>query len=186
MSGNILDDRRRALEEAFFAKYNEELRRRLATGGLAPGKAAIAAATGITDDAVLDRLIGLDLGADTLAALSLAPLVAVAWADGTIEPEERAAILAAAAEAGLDQQAPSHALLEQWLHRQPPASLLAAWTSYTAAISATLSEEARRAFRSDMLGRARAVAVAAGGILGFGRISAAEDAVLKQLEAALS
>lgn len=186
MSGNILDDRRRALEEAFFAKYNEDLRLRLAAGGVAPEKATIAAVTGITDDAVLDKLIGLDLGAETLAAFSLAPLVAVAWADGTIEPEERAAILAAAAGAGVSQQAPSYALLEQWLHRQPPSRLLAAWTSYTTAVSATLSEEARRAFRSDILARARAVAAAAGGILGFGRISAAEEAVLKQLEAALT
>jgi uncharacterized membrane protein YebE (DUF533 family) len=67
-------------------------------------KEALAAASGITDDAVLDRLAAFNLGADTLAALSVAPLVVVAWADGGIDDKERSAVLAGAAEAGLGRQ----------------------------------------------------------------------------------
>jgi hypothetical protein len=43
---------------------------------------------------VPDRLAALNLGGDTLAALFLAPLVMVAWADGGIDDKERGAVLA--------------------------------------------------------------------------------------------
>jgi hypothetical protein len=187
MSGDFLEDRRRALEEAFFAKHNEMLRRRLQEAGEAASRRReAAAATGITDPAVLEKLAGLNVGGDTLAALSLVPLVMVAWADGSIDEAERAAILSAAAGAGLDQRGASYELLNQWLTQRPPAELLATWKAYIEAISGTLDDAARRALKSELLGRARAIAAAAGGILGLGRkVSPAEDAVLKQLEGAL-
>jgi hypothetical protein len=126
-------------------------------------KEALAAASGITDDAVLDRLAAFNLGADTLAALSVAPLVVVAWADGGIDDKERSAVLAGAAEAGLGRQDVGHQLLDRWLREAPPRNLLATWTDYIRAISAALDDEGRRALRADLLGRARRVAEAAGG-----------------------
>lgn len=187
MSGEFLDDRRRALEEAFFAKHNEALRRQLhETGEVGSKRQAIAAATGITDPAVLDRLAGLDVGLDTLAAISLVPLVMVAWADGSIDEKERAAILSGAAEAGLEGRPASRELLGQWLARRPPIELLATWKAYVGAISGTLDDAARRALKDELLGRARATAEATGGFLGLGRkVSPAEEAVLKELEVAL-
>jgi hypothetical protein len=186
MSGDFLEDRRRALEEAFFAKHNEMLRRRLQEAGEAASRRQeIAAATGITDDAVLDKLADLHLGGDTLAALSLVPLVLVAWADGGIDDREQAAILSAAAGAGLDRRGASYELLDQWLAKPPPADLLATWKAYIGAISGTMDDTARRALKDELLGRARAVAEAAGGLLGLGRkVSPTEDAMLKQLEGA--
>lgn len=188
MSGDFLDDRRRALEEAFFAKHNEALRRRLTERNDATSrKEAISAATGIIDEAALEKLANLNIGADTLAALSLVPLVAVAWADGSIDDKEREAILSGATETGLEKQGASYELLNQWLAERPPPALLATWKAYIAAISATLSDEGKRALKSELLGRARAVAETAGGFLGMGRkISTAEEAVLRQLEGAVS
>jgi hypothetical protein len=76
-------------------------------------------------------------------------------------------------------------LFEQWLAEPPPPVLLAAWKDYISAFSSTLSQEARRTLKRELLGRARAVAEAAGGFLGLGRkISPAEERVLKQLEGA--
>lgn len=181
-------DRRNKLEEAFFAKENERLRQRLREADEAKSrKEALAAASGITDDAVLERLAALSLGGGTLAALSLVPLVVVAWADGDIDDEERHALLSGAAEVGVGTEDVSRQLLDRWLKEPPPRELLAAWTDYIRATSATLGDEAKRALKAELLGRARRVAEAAGGFLGLGRkVSAAEEATLERLEEAFS
>lgn len=188
MSNQALGDRGKALEDAFFARQNEALRQRLREMGDAKQKKEeFSAASGIMDDAVLERLTALNIGSDTLAALSLVPVVMVAWADGGIDPKERSAALSAAAEAGLDKQSASYQLLDQWLAKRPPAELLAAWKDYMRAISATLDRESKQALKAELLSRARRVAEAAGGFLGIGRnVSASEQAVLDDLETALA
>jgi hypothetical protein len=188
MSSEFLGDRKKALEEAFFAKENERLRQRLRDVDAAKSKKeTLAAVSGITDDAVLERLAALSLDSDTLAALSLAPLVMVAWADGSIDDKERSAVLSGAAEAGIGRRDVSHQLLDEWLKGPPPRELLATWTDYIRAISASLDGEGRHALKAELLGRARRVAEATGGFLGVGRrISASEEAVLEQLERAFS
>ncbi len=139
MSNQALGDRGQSLEDAFFARENEALRQRLReTGGTKQKKEAFSAASGITDDAVLERLTALNIGSDTVAALSLVPVVVVAWADGGIDPKERSAALSAAAEAGLDKQSASYQLLDQWLAKRPSPELLATWKDYMRAISATM------------------------------------------------
>ena len=180
MSNDFLDDRRKALEEAFFAKQNAELLRRLREP---EGQKDLATAVGIQDKAALDRLAGHGIQGNALAAVSLAPLVLVAWADGSLEEPERQAVLSAAAEAGIPAGGPAHALLTQWLAQHPPQDLLASWTDYVRA----LAPEARAALRKDVLGRARRVAEAAGGFLGLtSKVSAAEEAMLKRLEGAFA
>jgi hypothetical protein len=178
MSNEFLGDRRVALEEAFFAKQSEELRRRLRDMDQARrNKEALSAASGITDDAVLGKLAALNIGSDTLAALSLVPLVAVAWADGSIDEKERSVAFSKAAEMGLDKEGIGHQLFK----------LLATWKDYIGALSAAMSPEAVVALRQELLDRARAVADAAGGILGLVmRVSPAEENVLKELEQAFS
>ena len=94
-----MDQRRRALEDAFFAEQDRKLRDKLvAADPTAARRTALTETSGITDPQVLDRLMALDIGPETLAALSLVPLVLVAWADGTIDDKERTAVLKAAAE----------------------------------------------------------------------------------------
>lgn len=184
MSNDFLDDRRRALEEAFFAKQNADLIRRLHAGD--PGrteKERLAEASGLHDDALLDRLIALGIGSGTVAALSLVPLVVVAWADGSVGEKERQAILTAARDAGLSTSGPGSELLAHWLTQPPPAGLLRAWTDYVHAIG----PEARVALRRRVMERAVQVAEAAGGLLGLlSGISPAEKAALARLDAALA
>ena len=187
MSDQGPGDRGKSLEDAFFARENEALRQRLReAGGAKQRKEAFSAASGITDDAVLERLTALNIGSDTVAALSLVPVVVVAWADGGVDPKERSAALSAAAEAGLDRQAASYQLLEQWLAKRPSPELLAAWKDYMGAVSATMNAEAKQALRAQLLGRARRVAESAGGFLGIGsKVSAPEQAVLDDLATAV-
>jgi hypothetical protein len=98
--------------------------------------------------------------------------------------EERAAVLRAAEESGIDAGSPAHELLVSWLEKRPGRELLAAWKSYVEALVAELAPEERQALRHELLDRARAVAESAGGFLGIGKVSDAERAVLAELEAA--
>jgi hypothetical protein len=188
MSDRAFDDRRAALEEAFFAKQNNELLQRLRERDQqATDEGALAAASGISDPAVLKQLLSLGIGAATIAALTLVPLVLVAWADGALSKEEQSAILSAAQKQGVQPGGPGHKLLEHWMVEAPGAEVAEAWKSYIAALTAAMPEGERRALRDAMLGQAEKVADAAGGFLGLGvgnRVSAAERAVLNALAAA--
>jgi hypothetical protein len=188
MSEEFLGDRRKALEEEFFAKHNQQLLRQLRETTAAKAKHdALAAASGITDVAVLAQLAAVDLSSETVAALSLVPLVEVAWADGRLDDKERSALLAAAEHAGLSKDSASYQLLEEWLRQRPSPKLLAAWKAYVAALARMLDVQATQALKQDLLGRAREVAEAAGGFLGLGkRVSSAEQAVLTELEQAFA
>lgn len=185
--GNFLEDRRRGLEDAFFAEQDAILRRRLRAGDVARERQdALRAASGIEDDAVLDRMSDLGISAETLTALSLIPCVVVAWSDGGIDPREREAALSAAEQAGLDRNGPAYALFKGWLTKRPSPELLATWEAYVTALLPTLDFDARQVFRANLLGRARSVA-SSGGLLGLGRtIPAVERAALAQLERVLA
>ena len=102
MAKRSLGGRRNELEETFFSQRDQELmqtlRERIASQERLK---ALAEVSGITDGELLAQLDQLDVSAETVAALSLVPLVAVAWADGTIDPKERNAVLAAAVALGL-------------------------------------------------------------------------------------
>lgn len=188
MADELLGDRRKALEEEFFARQNEKLRRELREKQ--EGKArrdALAAASGIGDGKMLDQIVALGVDAGTLAALSLVPLVEVAWADGSIDAKERSAVLGAAEKQGFGRGTPAYGLLEGWLGERPRPELMTTWREYAGAVARSLSDDARRALRDEILGRARAVAEAAGGILGLGaKVSKAEEAVLKELDRAFA
>ncbi|WP_137180549.1 hypothetical protein [Roseomonas sp. AR75] len=188
MSDGILRGRERALEEAFFAQQEEALVRRLREADRNKSrKEAIAAALPIRDEALLDRLVELELGPQSVAALALAPLVFVAWADGSLEPSEKEAVLRAAREAGVADQPEAMALLEHWLKTPPSPKLHDAWRNYATAIVATLPAESRATMARNTIGRARTVAEAAGGFLGLSsRISDAEKRVLAELEKVLA
>lgn len=187
MAGEFLDERRRALEAGFFAKQNEaqlaRIRDRQAVG---ERRKALGDASGLRDEALLERLEELGIEAETLAALSLFPLAAVAWADGIVEDSEREAVLKGSEAAGLAKGELARELLEGWLREAPPAGLMEIWREYTRALCAGLDSEQRASLSRQLIGRARAVAEAAGGFLGLGRISKEEAAVLRELEDAFA
>lgn len=178
---------RRTFEEAFFAEENARLLRQMIEADrLHDRRAALAAASGIADAALLDRLVALDIGPDGLTALSLAPLVLVAWADGDLDWHEKAAVLQAAAERHIAAGSPGHALLDGWLRQPPLPVLFEAWAGYAAALLKGMPLRERAVLRAWLLDHARGVAEAAGGFLGLGwTVSPAEAAMLARLAAAL-
>ena len=146
----------------------------------------IAAATGLGDLLVIDKMIDLGLRGPTLAALAVVPLVAVAWADGSVSDSERQAVLDVAEELGLERNSETLDQLDSWLLDRPPATLMEVWEAYTAAFADRLNAADRLGLREEIMTRARTVAEAQGGFLMFGRISAAEEAVLHRLDTVLS
>ncbi len=185
MNDQILGDRGKALEDIFFAKESEKLRKALQEKEETKNrKEALSAASGISDDAVLEQLVALDIRSETLAALSLVPLVEVAWADGTMDDSERSAILSAAEDSGLSGE--SAALLDGWLTTQPDSQVLSAWKDYVSALTRTMDAAAKDNLKQELLSRARSVAEAAGGFLGIGSISSEEEEKLQELARAFS
>jgi len=173
------------LEEAFFAQQNRRLLAELKQQAeKRDRREALAKATGIHLESILDKLIELDVNVERAAAFTLIPLVEVAWADGEVHDRERKAILEAAAAKGVEPGSIPCQLLEGWLGTKPEPRLLEVWKEYTRALVATFDAEQKAALQHDLLDRARAVAEAAGGFLGVGKISAAEAAMLADLEKA--
>jgi hypothetical protein len=183
LSDEFLGDRKKSLEESFFAKQNTALLERMRAQREKQSRAEdLARVSLIRDPEVIDKLVELGLDAASWVALSLVPLVEVAWADGAISRRERDAILAAAAEQGIEPGSPSRSMLESWLDSRPQAALFAAWGAYATGLSAKLSDTERAALRREIVDRARKVAKAAGGMLGIASISDAEKRVIAALE----
>jgi len=185
MAHPLFAEARLSLEDAFFRKRDAELiaemRRR---EQVQSRKKALAEVSGITDDAVLDQLVAHDIHAETLAAFTIVPLVEMAWADGAIQTAEHRILLHAIEEAGIPKEGVSYKLMEQWLTRPPEPKLMNLWQNYTKALLAELPPEAGERIRQSVIEQARALAVAAGGFLGFARISSEEERVLRTLEEA--
>jgi len=185
MSEVTLEERGRALENQFYEKENQQklaaMKEKLESQQT---REELRKASGMSDDAVLDKLVALGLKANTIAALSLVPLIAVAWADGTIQDNERSAILQGAHGKGLEQGTDGYELLQTWLSKRPDDSLFDAWESYIKALASQLNDEQNRLLKNQIVGFAKMVATSAGGILGFGKVSGAEEKVLNRIEAA--
>jgi hypothetical protein len=187
VSDVTLEERGKALENQFYEKENQDklaaMKSKLDSQRT---KEELRKASGMTDDAVLDKLVHLGLRANTIAALSLVPLIQVAWADGAIQDNERTAILQGAHGKGLEQGTDGYELLQTWLQKRPSDELIEAWEAYIKALASQLNDEQRRLLKNQIVGFAKMVAAAAGGFLGIGRVSASEEKVLARIEAAFA
>ncbi len=96
---------------------------------------------------------------EKLAALSLAPLVEVAWADGRITDGERQGVLEAANSMGLDRHSDfCRSTLLRWLHEAPPTEALERWRRLLAPTLEKSEARAARKFESRLLDEARRIA----------------------------
>lgn len=185
MFGDGLSKRGALLEQSYACESD----RRLLEQGRAESKReaeiqAIRDASQITDQQVLTELIDCGVRAESMHLLTLVPLVHVAWANGHIQDQERLAILQAAEEEGIRSDSPSFALLDGWLHKRPDRLLLKTWKDYVAAIRLFVSPASYVALQVTTVSRAWKVAEAAGGILGFHKVSRAEEAAIEELNLA--
>jgi hypothetical protein len=181
---NNLMAQTRSMEDAYFSKEDQMLLDNLRNlQKLEVTRETLKSVSGITDAKVLDRLMQLEIHPETLSSLAVIPLVTVAWADGSVDAREREAVLKSLETAsfarGIDLKLVGH-----WLETKPKAQLLEGWLTYSKALAAEMTAEQKAVMRDELVGHARLVAQASGGVLGLGSVSNAEKAVLEQLAAA--
>ena len=177
-------ERERALEDEFFHRVDQQLMQRLRdTLTHAQQREPLSAATGLSDEALLDELIDVGVSAESLAAMTLAPMVCVAWANGKMEESERQTILHAAADAGLEADSPAGDLLKHWLEQPPNAELLTVWKHYVKSLTDHTSATAKRVLRRDIMLRTEEVAKAAKSMWGKS-LTPSEKRVLKEVNEA--
>lgn len=185
-SGDAFGDRRKALEDTFFHERDkvllENLRLEMETFET---HRQLAHVSGILDDHVLKNLVKAGVRAETLAALTLIPLVEVAWSDGAVSAEEREAVLKGAAENGISKGSASYELLARWLAERPDVRIITSWKEYVRALAKAMPPDAIAAMRDRLIERCRRVAEAAGGFLGLtSKISKVEQAAIDEFERA--
>ena len=175
------------MAESFFANQDRELIAKLKQE-LADEECreALKSASGIEDETVLQNLLDNGITPDSLMAVSLIPLVSVAWADREMADSEKNAILKAAGDAGVKPESAAYSVVEQWLSSRPEDELLEAWKSYISSVKAKLDPAATMQLQTSVVDRANGVAKSTGGYLGLGKISAAEESVLEELKAAFA
>ncbi len=175
----------RTIEDLFFYEKDQNLiqaRRKLEE--MKETKENLAKVSGIQNDAVLDKLLALEIRPETLTTLFMIPLVEIAWADGELHDKERDEVFRYVEKAGLRNKNIPPKIQGTWQKRRPGPELMDAWVDYIKALCSRLSDAERLALKQEVLADARAVASAAGGFLGFGKLSAEEQRVLDQMEAA--
>ncbi len=171
----------RVLEALFFYSENLVLKNELERLQHEKETAdALSRVSGIKNAEILKELVDRGIRPETLTAFCLVPIIEVAWASGSISPEERKAVLDGAAKHGFGAD---HAILKEWLKKKPEPSLLDAWEKYMIGLCEVVSSAAMKELRKDVLDHARIVAEASGGFLGLvDSVSPSEKAVLSKIE----
>ena len=184
--GSVLELRRRGLEESFFAKENARLIEKIRTDAREKEERRhLAELLGDGNESLIDSLIALGIDRETIPALTLVPLIYVAWADQILETKEIEAVISAAEKLGMKQGGTGMQLLTSWLHQKPGDELKAVWSSYYQELSKQLSDSDRDKLVEQVMGFVKQVAEAAGGILGNFSISSSEKSVIKEFEQAM-
>ena len=118
MDKGILSDREKAMEANYFrqqdAKLLEKLRQKASLDDIA---AALAEKLQVDNPDLLARVRQLGITAETAPAFFIAPLVQVAWAEGSVSNRERECVLRLARERGVADGSPAKAQLATWLER---------------------------------------------------------------------
>ena len=182
---DYFESNRQTMEELFFLKEDQKLIEKLkAMKQRKEHKEALARVSGLDNDAVLEKLVTLGIQPETMACLSLTPLIEIAWADGKVDDKEWDAVMKAAEKEGITRDSIEFDLLSHWITRKPDASLLEAWRHFIQALCEKLSADERAELQEKIMGHAKAIAKVSGGFLGLGAVSATEQQVIEKLESA--
>lgn len=129
-----------------------------------------------------DRLYREGFRGETVMALEWFPVAKAAWASGSVTYQEKQEVQLVLGELGLRDSREASELLDDWLKKEPSDALWGLWEQFTLARSRSIeaSEFQDRAQRIHQA--CFRVASASGGILGMGRISAAEQRVLNRVK----
>jgi hypothetical protein len=178
----FLGDRRRKEEEEYFRRQEQllidQLRQRAREEAT---RRDMAERTGVADQEILRDLEMLGYTPDTVRLLHLVPLLQVASADGGVSDRERALVIEAARAHGVEAGSAADQQLATWLATPPATEFLDKTLRVSGAILQALPSEERDGCMRDLLSYSTAIASASGGILGFGKVSQAEQRILARI-----
>lgn len=170
------------LEDLFFFKEDRKLKEELqALRQMKETTAALKEVSGIQDEVVLRKLVELNIRPETVASLAVVPLIEVAWANGTIDPQEKKAVLDAVTAFGCPVNSVDYVLVERWMEHKPEPALLDAWCQYIHSIRQQMSPDELGRLKAEILAHATAVGRVSGGILGIGAVSGQEQKMLAHI-----
>lgn len=181
---DLLKERGRGEEADYFRKQDaallEKMRERARLSEIAQ---ALAAKLRIDDAELLRRVGELGLTQETGAAILLAPLIQVAWAEDEVSEAERAVVLELAASRGVEPGTPAHGKLLEWLRKRPSDAVFETAMEVMKMGFSVLPAAERDERIQGLVAACRRVAQASGGgltrLIGIGDgVSADESAVL--------
>ena len=124
MDKGIFTDREKAMEANYFrqqdAKLLEQLRKESTLDEIA---VALGEKLQVDNPDLLARVRELGVTVDTAPAFFAAPLVQVAWAEGSVSKREEATVLRLARERGIEEGSPAYVQLTEWLVVRPADAL---------------------------------------------------------------
>ncbi len=178
--------RGKVLEEAFFYRVDRELSELLGKHLQREEKYRLFAnATGIRDRKHLNLLVDSGFELSTLHFVWV-PLILVAWADGNAENLEKKAIADILASKGISRETIARVITHEWFCKKPTEELWEIWAEFSAATSASLDSSTYNVLIDEIASLCRLVAEVSGGLMGLGKISAAEtqaiDRVIRTLQ----
>ncbi len=179
---DAFEARGRSLEDSYFRTKDAETVDKLKKVFQAKLDRETLRKAGLTNDAVIDRLLSVSVRGEMLTAFKLFPLVEIAWADGKVDQSEIDAVVAGAVAHGVSRDSDSFKALEDWLRRGPTDDGRTAWRMYAAELVRTLSPAELASFRNDLVALAKKVAGASGGVFGvFGQVSPQEQRAIDEI-----
>lgn len=184
---DLLKDRERGDEAVYFRKQDEKLLQKMRErAALEEVALALAEKLRVDDRDLLNRVLDLGLTRDTGAAILLAPLVQVAWAEGSVSQREREVVLEIAASRGVEAGSGAHRQVESWLAHRPSDALFDTALEVMKAGLAVFPDAERKERIQEIVAACTRVAEATGGglakLLGLstgivGREAAVLDAI---------
>jgi hypothetical protein len=188
---DLLKERGLGAEADYFrkqdAKLLEKMRERATLDEVAQ---ALADKLQLENAELVSQIQQLGLTHETGTAILLAPLVQVAWAEGSVSEAERATVLEIAESRGMEPGSPAHQKLLEWLRQRPADAVFELAMEAMRAGYAVLPPVERAEREKELVEGCRRVARASGG--GLGRLlgmsdgtSGDEAAVLEAITAKL-
>jgi hypothetical protein len=179
--------RGRALEDDYFRKKDRELIEKIRQAAATEqARKDLGRKAGLDDPELLQELHDLGFTPETVGLLPLVPIVQMAWAEGGITKAEHELILRLARNRGVEPGSAADRQLTEWLTSQPAETVFARARRLIRAMLDSGSAPAGDLNADDLVKYCEDIASASGGILGIGRISAEERALLTSIAADLN
>jgi hypothetical protein len=181
-----ISDRGRSLEEDYFRRKDRELIEKIRQAAAADqARKDLGRNIGVDDPELLQELHDLGFTPETAGLLPLVPVVQMAWAEGGVSKPERELIVRLARSRGVEEGSAADRELTEWLNTRPAEAVFARAGRLIRAMIDSPSAQAGVLSADDLVQYCEQIASASGGMLGIGRISSEERALLSRIAADL-